>query len=87
VDGQESVRPVVGEVKARLKIGWRPDGLGRAPAGNLRTENGESKLAVWFARQIGLLFAVEKLLRERKAGPWLRAAMRFFAIMIYGFEQ
>jgi len=36
----------------------------------------ESKLAAWFVRQIGLLYAVEKLLREQKAGPGLRAAMR-----------
>jgi hypothetical protein len=37
---------------------------------------GESKLAAWFVRQIGLLYAVEKELREKKAGPQLRAAMR-----------
>ena len=36
----------------------------------------ESKLAVWFVRQIGLLYMVEKELREEKAGPQLRAAMR-----------
>jgi transposase len=36
----------------------------------------ESKLAAWFVRQIGLLYAVERLLREQKAGPRLRAAMR-----------
>ncbi len=36
----------------------------------------ESKLAAWFVRQIGLLYAVEKELREKKAGPHLRAAMR-----------
>jgi len=36
----------------------------------------ESKLAAWFVRQIGLLYAVEKLLRENKAGPRLRSAMR-----------
>ncbi len=36
----------------------------------------ESRLAAWFVRQIGLLYAVEKLLREQKAGPRLRAAMR-----------
>jgi hypothetical protein len=36
----------------------------------------ESKPAAWFVRQIGLLYAVEKLLREKKAGPRLRAAMR-----------
>ncbi len=36
----------------------------------------ESKLAAWFVRQIGLLYAVEKELREKKAGPQLRAAMR-----------
>ncbi len=36
----------------------------------------ESRLAAWFVRQIGLLYAVEKLLREKKAGPRLRAAMR-----------
>jgi transposase len=36
----------------------------------------ETKLAAWFVRQIGLLYAVEKLLREKKAGPRLRAAMR-----------
>jgi hypothetical protein len=36
----------------------------------------ETKLAAWFVRQIGLLYAVEKLLREQKAGPRLRAAMR-----------
>ncbi len=36
----------------------------------------ESRLAAWLVRQIGLLYAVEKLLREQKAGPRLRAAMR-----------
>ncbi|HEY3861028.1 MAG TPA: IS66 family transposase [Verrucomicrobiae bacterium] len=36
----------------------------------------ESKLAAWFVRQIGLLYAVEKELREKKTGPQLRAAMR-----------
>jgi transposase len=36
----------------------------------------ESKLAAWFVRQIGLLYAVEKVLREKNAGPRLRAAMR-----------
>jgi hypothetical protein len=37
---------------------------------------GESKLAAWFVRQIGLLYAVEKELRQKKAGPQLRAAIR-----------
>jgi transposase len=37
---------------------------------------GEGKLAAWFVRQIGLLYAVEKELREKKSGPQLRAAMR-----------
>jgi hypothetical protein len=36
----------------------------------------ETRLAVWFVRQIGLLYAVEKQLREQKAGPPLRQAMR-----------
>jgi transposase len=36
----------------------------------------ESKLAAWFVRQIGHLYAVEKELRLKKAGPQLRAAMR-----------
>jgi transposase len=36
----------------------------------------ESKLAAWFVRQIGLLYAVEKELRQKKAGPQLRAAVR-----------
>ena len=36
----------------------------------------ETKLAAWFVRQIGLLYAVEKKLREQKAGPSLRQAMR-----------
>ena len=36
----------------------------------------ETRLAAWFVRQIGLLYAVEKHLREKKAGPRLRAAMR-----------
>jgi transposase len=36
----------------------------------------ETKLAAWFVRQIGLLYAVEKKLREKNAGPQLRAAMR-----------
>ena len=36
----------------------------------------ESKLAAWFVRQIGLLYAVEKKLRGQKAGPALRQAMR-----------
>lgn len=37
---------------------------------------GESKLAAWFVRQIGLLYAVEKKLRRQKAGPALRQAVR-----------
>ena len=36
----------------------------------------ESKVAAWFVRQIGLLYAVEKKLREQKARPALRQAMR-----------
>lgn len=36
----------------------------------------ETKLAAWFVRQIGLLYAVEWKLREKKAGPQLRTAMR-----------
>jgi hypothetical protein len=36
----------------------------------------ETRLAAWFVRQIGLLYAVEKELREQKAGPDLRQAMR-----------
>ncbi len=36
----------------------------------------ESKLAAWFVRQIGLLYAVEKKLREQETGPALRQAMR-----------
>jgi transposase len=36
----------------------------------------ETKLAAWFVRQIGLLYAVEQKLREQKAGPALRQAMR-----------
>ena len=39
----------------------------------------ETKLAAWFVRQIGQLYAVEKKLREQKAGPQLRAAMRVLA--------
>ena len=40
---------------------------------------GESKLAAWFVRQIGLLYAVEKKLRRSRrggAGPTLRQAVR-----------
>jgi transposase len=37
---------------------------------------GENKLAAWFVRQIGLLYTVEKGLRQKKAGPRLRAAVR-----------
>ena len=37
---------------------------------------GENKLAAWFVRQIGLLYAVEKELRENKTGPQLRAVIR-----------
>jgi hypothetical protein len=37
---------------------------------------GETKLAAWFVGQIGQLYAVEKKLREQKAGPALRQAMR-----------
>lgn len=33
-------------------------------------------LAAWFVGQIGQLYAVEEKLREQKAGPQLRAAMR-----------
>ena len=36
----------------------------------------ETRLAAWFVRQIGQLYAVEKNLREQKAGPALRQAMR-----------
>src|SRR5208283_4607783 len=36
----------------------------------------ETRLAAWFVRQIGLLYAVEKKLREQKTGPALRQAMR-----------
>ena len=36
----------------------------------------ETKLAAWFVGQIGQLYAVEKKLREQKAGPALRLAMR-----------
>ena len=36
----------------------------------------ETKLAAWFVRQIGLLYGVEKKLREQRAGPRLRAAVR-----------
>jgi hypothetical protein len=33
-------------------------------------------MAAWFVRQIGRLYAVEKELRRKKAGPRLRAAVR-----------
>ncbi len=36
----------------------------------------ESKLAAWFVGQIGQLYAVERKLREQKAGPQLRGAIR-----------
>ena len=36
----------------------------------------ETKLAAWFVGQIGQLYAVEKKLREQKAGPALRQTMR-----------
>jgi hypothetical protein len=36
----------------------------------------ETKLAAWFVGQIGQLYAVEKKLREQKAGAALRQAMR-----------
>jgi len=36
----------------------------------------ETKLAAWFVRQIGQLYVIEKKLRENKAGPALRQAMR-----------
>jgi transposase len=36
----------------------------------------ETKLAAWFVGQIGQLYAVEKKLREKNAGPKLRASMR-----------
>lgn len=36
----------------------------------------ETKLAAWFMGQIGQLYAVEKKLREQKAGPALRQAIR-----------
>lgn len=36
----------------------------------------ETKLAAWFVGQIRQLYAVEKQLREQKAGPRLRAALR-----------
>ena len=37
---------------------------------------GEGRAAVWIVGQIGLLYGVEKVLREGRAGPELRAAMR-----------
>lgn len=37
---------------------------------------GESRAAAWFVGQMAKLYAVEKHLREQKAGPQLRAAMR-----------
>jgi len=36
----------------------------------------ETRLAAWFVYQIGLLYGVEKQLRQQKAGPRLRAAKR-----------
>jgi len=36
----------------------------------------ETKLAAWFVGQIGQLYAIEKKLREQKAAPALREAMR-----------
>ena len=37
---------------------------------------GEGRRAAWIVGQIGLLYGVEKHLREQKAGPQLRAAVR-----------
>jgi len=37
---------------------------------------GEGRTVAWIVGQIGLLYAVEKTLREQKAGPQLRAAVR-----------
>ena len=37
---------------------------------------GEGRQAAWIVGQIGLLYGVEKHLREQKAGPQLRAAVR-----------
>jgi transposase len=37
---------------------------------------GEGRLAAWFVGQIGLLYGVEKHLRQHRAGPQLRAAVR-----------
>lgn len=37
---------------------------------------GESRAAAWLVGQIGQLYAIEKHLREQKAGPQLRAALR-----------
>jgi hypothetical protein len=37
---------------------------------------GEGRAAAWLVGQIGQLYAVEKHLREQKAGPQLRAAVR-----------
>jgi transposase len=37
---------------------------------------GEGRVAAWIVGQIGLLYAVEKHLREANAGPQLRAAVR-----------
>ena len=36
----------------------------------------ETRLAAWFVQQIGQLYAVEKKLREQKAGPALRQSIR-----------
>lgn len=36
----------------------------------------ESKVAAWFVRQIGLMYWVEKELRQKRAGPKLRQAVR-----------
>jgi len=37
---------------------------------------GEGRIAAWLVGQIGLLYGVEKHLRQQKAGPKLRAAVR-----------
>jgi hypothetical protein len=47
----------------------------------------ETKVAAWFVRQIGQLYAVEKKLREQKDGPARRQAIRARSPKVVAFRR
>ena len=63
----------------RAKILEKPRKLGKNLQPSIqrhRLDRLERLTVAWFVGQIGQLYAVEKKLREQKAGPALREAMR-----------